>query len=229
MFSLMRNFPPWIKTVLVVGGGVLIGISTYGLLIYYERRHQGFQDEGFEDTSKVEEQPERKVIVLGLDGVGKSTFIANLSKVDNVQNDIKPTEGFHIMSVNTQGTAINIWEIGGAETYRNYWGNFLQDTDALVFVVDSNDSKRLPQAYDEFKKLIADDRLKDVPILVLANKQDIPECLSCKQIEDALNLKSISPKLHKIKVLPLQISTNKPQHQSLKIAEDTMIQFAFTK
>jgi 50S ribosomal subunit-associated GTPase HflX len=54
---------------------------------------------------------------------------------------------------------------------RKHWGNFLQDTDLLVFVVDASDSPNLPLAVKEVKTLLGDDRLAGVPILVLANKQ----------------------------------------------------------
>ena len=61
--------------------------------------------------------------------------------------------------------------VGGTADVRRYWSNFVQDTDILVFVVDSADEKRLPEAFDELHKVLGDDRLKRVPIVILANKQ----------------------------------------------------------
>jgi GTPase SAR1 family protein len=61
--------------------------------------------------------------------------------------------------------------VGGSESVRKYWGNFLQDTDLLVFVVDASDPHSLPLAVKEVRTLLGDDRLAGVPILVLANKQ----------------------------------------------------------
>jgi GTPase SAR1 family protein len=61
--------------------------------------------------------------------------------------------------------------VGGSESVRKYWGNFLQDTDLLVFVVDASDPHNLSVAIKEVKTLLGDDRLAGVPILVLANKQ----------------------------------------------------------
>jgi GTPase SAR1 family protein len=61
--------------------------------------------------------------------------------------------------------------VGGSEGVRKYWGNFLQDTDLLVFVVDAADMNNLSLAVKEIKTLLGDDRLVGVPILVLANKQ----------------------------------------------------------
>ena len=61
--------------------------------------------------------------------------------------------------------------VGGSESVRKYWGNFLQDTDLLVFVVDAADMHNLSLGVKEIKTLLGDDRLAGVPILVLANKQ----------------------------------------------------------
>ena len=54
---------------------------------------------------------------------------------------------------------------------RKYWTNFIQDTYILVFVVDSSDEARLPEAFDELHKTISDERLKDTPLILIANKQ----------------------------------------------------------
>jgi GTPase SAR1 family protein len=61
--------------------------------------------------------------------------------------------------------------VGGSESVRKYWSNFLQDTDLLVFVVDASELHNLSLAVKEVKTLLGDDRLAGVPILVLANKQ----------------------------------------------------------
>ena len=62
--------------------------------------------------------------------------------------------------------------VGGAENMRRYWNNFITDTCVLVFVVDSTDSeKRLSLAFDEFHKLLGDDRLKKIPFVIVAAKQ----------------------------------------------------------
>jgi hypothetical protein len=54
---------------------------------------------------------------------------------------------------------------------RKYWNNFVLDTRILVYVVDSCYELRLPESYLELHKLLGDDRLKRVPIVIVANKQ----------------------------------------------------------
>lgn len=61
--------------------------------------------------------------------------------------------------------------VGGSEKVRAFWPNFVQDTDILAYMVDSSDESRLAEAYNELHKILGDERLKHVPILILANKQ----------------------------------------------------------
>jgi len=34
---------------------------------------------------------------------------------------------------------LNIWDIGGQTTIRSYWRNYFEQTDGLIWVVDSGD------------------------------------------------------------------------------------------
>jgi ADP-ribosylation factor-like protein 3 len=61
--------------------------------------------------------------------------------------------------------------VGGAPSVRKYWSTFIQDTRILMYVVDSADEKRLPESFDELHRLLGDERLSHVPIIIVANKQ----------------------------------------------------------
>lgn len=63
------------------------------------------------------------------------------------------------------------FSVGGSETVRPYWPNFLHDTSVLVYMVNSADTQRLRSSAHEFRRILQDERLQNVPILVLANKQ----------------------------------------------------------
>jgi GTPase SAR1 family protein len=54
---------------------------------------------------------------------------------------------------------------------RKYWSSFIQDTCILMYVVDSSDEKRLPESFNELHRLLGDERLNQVPIIIVANKQ----------------------------------------------------------
>lgn len=57
---------------------------------------------------------------------------------------ITPTQGFNIKSVSSSGFKLNVWDIGGQKHIRPYWKNYYQNTDALVYMVDSADKRCAP-------------------------------------------------------------------------------------
>ena len=77
-------------------------------------------------------------------------------------------------------------------TQRPLWRHYYQNTDALIFVVDSNDRDRLPECKDELWRFTQEDELKDCVLLVLANKQDLPNAMTTQEITDKLELNSIT-------------------------------------
>ncbi|XP_013385263.1 ADP-ribosylation factor-like protein 3 [Lingula anatina] len=193
------------KVAFGIAAGGAVAATAFALYKLY-RNHVGeaLCDEGFVDNPKLEEIPEKRILVLGLDGAGKSSFLACLSNQDNKSSPL-PTDGFNVICLQTEKVALDIWEIGGGETVRKYWPNFLQDTDLLVYMVDSSNEARFPEAYTELHILLGDERLKKVPILILANKQDVPNAFSPQKVMDALGLSNMSTKEHNSYFLGLQV------------------------
>jgi GTPase SAR1 family protein len=75
---------------------------------------------------------------------------------------------------------------------RSYWRNYMDNTDALVYVIDSADRARLEEVNQELGKLLTEeDKLAGVPLLVMANKQDLLSALSAADISVGLNLTAI--------------------------------------
>ena len=71
---------------------------------------------------------------------------------------------------------------------RNLWSHYFQNIDALVYVVDSNDTDRMNENAETLHDLLQDEQLKDAKLLVFANKQDLPNSLSPPQICEKLGL-----------------------------------------
>jgi ADP-ribosylation factor-like protein 3 len=132
---------------------------------------------------------EARLLFLGLDNSGKTTCLKKLSDEDITH--ISPTQGFNIKSLNQDGFKLNAWDIGGQKAIRTYWGNYFDQTDVLIYVVDSADKKRLEETGVELNNLLEEEKLKDVPVLVLANKQDLANALSSADISEALSLTNI--------------------------------------
>jgi len=65
---------------------------------------------------------------------------------------------------------LNVWDIGGQKAIRPYWKNYFENTDGLVYVVDSSDEVRLKECSEELQNLLGEENLASVPLLVFANK-----------------------------------------------------------
>ena len=75
--------------------------------------------------------------------------------------------------------------------YRALWHYYLENTDAIIFVVDSSDRERFAEVKDELFDLMGDDRLRNAVLLVLANKQDMPNAANPAELTDKLDLMSL--------------------------------------
>ncbi|CAE8673505.1 unnamed protein product, partial [Polarella glacialis] len=90
------------------------------------------------------DEKEARILMLGLDNAGKTTILKKLSEEDI--SHIMPTQGFNIKSLVHDGFKLNVWDIGGQKTIRPYWSNYFESSDALVYVVDSSDRRRLEES-----------------------------------------------------------------------------------
>lgn len=52
---------------------------------------------------------------------------------------------------------LNIWDVGGQRTIRSYWRNYFEQTDGLVWVVDSSDLRRLDDCKMELDNLLKEE------------------------------------------------------------------------
>ncbi|CCM01033.1 uncharacterized protein FIBRA_03081 [Fibroporia radiculosa] len=150
-----------------------------------------------------QKEREMRILFLGLDNAGKTTILKKLNGEDIM--GISPTLGFNIKTFVHRNYTLNIWDVGGQRTLRPYWRNYFEQTDALVWVVDSGDRMRIRDCRDELHSLLLEDRLAGASLLVFANKQDIQGSMSSAEIRDALDLLNI--KSHHWKILPCSAVT----------------------
>ena len=82
-----------------------------------------------------------------MDNSGKTTILKSISDEDI--SHIMPTQGFNIKSLVHEGFRLNVWDIGGQKSIRPYWKNYYDNTDGIVYVIDSADKKRLAECGTE--------------------------------------------------------------------------------
>lgn len=82
-----------------------------------------------------------KVVMLGLDGAGKTTVLYSL-KLGEVISTI-PTIGFNVEELSYKTIKFMVWDVGGQEKLRNLWTHYFDRARALIYVIDSSDSERI--------------------------------------------------------------------------------------
>merc|ERR1719284_2318406 len=129
---------------------------------------------------------ESRILMVGLDAAGKTTILYKL-KLGEVVTTI-PTIGFNVETVEYKNINFTVWDVGGQDKIRKLWRYYYQNTQGLIFVVDSNDRDRIEDAREELFKMLQDDEMRDAVLLVFANKQDLPNSLSAAEVQQKLGL-----------------------------------------
>ncbi|KAM4566749.1 ADP-ribosylation factor-like protein 14 [Odontesthes bonariensis] len=136
-------------------------------------------------------QRQAQVLMLGLDGSGKTTLLYKLKYNESVVT--VPTVGFNVETLETdrRSPELTVWDVGGQRKMRPHWRYHYSDTAGLVFVVDSWDEERLNEARKELHRALKYESLKGVPLVILANKQDLPGALSPEALCLKLDLRRV--------------------------------------
>ncbi|KAJ8908977.1 hypothetical protein NDN08_005677 [Rhodosorus marinus] len=138
---------------------------------------------------------EVRVLMVGLDGAGKTTILYKLKLVESVST--VPTigklsspcgVGFNLETVQYKNINFTLWDIGGQDQIRPLWRYYFEGTKILVYVVDSNDVQRIGEARTVLWRMLDQEELEDAVILVFANKQDLAHAVSVAELTQKLAL-----------------------------------------
>jgi len=130
-----------------------------------------------------------RILMVGLDAAGKTTILYKL-KLGEIVTTI-PTIGFNVETVEYKNISFTVWDVGGQDKIRPLWRHYFQNTQGLIFVVDSNDRERVGEAKEELNRMLNEDELRDAVLLIFANKQDLPQAMNAAEITDKLGLHSL--------------------------------------
>ena len=127
--------------------------------------------------------------MIGLDGSGKTTILNRL-KYGQYMRTV-PTIGFNCETIHSRTRSFQVWDIGGQDKTRPLWRSYTRSTDAIIFVVDCTDKERMEEAKLELARIAKITERFSIPIMVLANKQDLPSSVGQATLEYALGVKNI--------------------------------------
>ncbi|KAI6079932.1 ADP-ribosylation factor 5 [Aix galericulata] len=139
--------------------------------------------------SRIFGKKQMRILMVGLDAAGKTTILYKL-KLGEIVTTI-PTIGFNVETVEYKNICFTVWDVGGQDKIRPLWRHYFQNTQGLIFVVDSNDRERVQESADELQKMLQEDELRDAVLLVFANKQDMPNAMAVSELTDKLGLQAL--------------------------------------
>ncbi|OLS25934.1 MAG: GTPase Der [Candidatus Heimdallarchaeota archaeon LC_3] len=153
---------------------------------------------------------------------GKSTFV-NYLKLGEFTSPLQ-TMGINVEKVKKDGLDLNVIDLGGQKSFRMVlWPKILETgADAILFVIDATSKDRMVLNEEEFFKLLTAPKLKSVPIIILANKQDLSEAMTPGEI--ALQLKLLDYTLNQkdwgnrsLNIYPTSMKTGEGLEEVVKL------------
>ncbi|CUI15204.1 ADP-ribosylation factor 1, putative [Bodo saltans] len=139
--------------------------------------------------SNIFNKVDARIVMVGLDAAGKTTVLFKL-KLNDVVSTI-PTIGFNVERLEYKNLKMTIWDIGGQDRLRPLWRHYYENTNGVIFVVDSCDRLRVKLARDEISKMMSEPALRDSKLCVFANKQDMPGALTAAELIEGLELRNL--------------------------------------
>ncbi|XP_007524126.1 ADP-ribosylation factor-like protein 14 [Erinaceus europaeus] len=141
-------------------------------------------------SSKSSKVKQARILLLGLDSAGKSTLLYKLKFATDITTF--PTIGFNVEMIEVKrNVSLTVWDVGGQEKMRALWRWYCENTDGLLYVVDSTDQQRLEDSRREFERILKNEHIKHLPVVLLANKQDVPGALTAEDITRMFKVKKL--------------------------------------
>mmetsp|Transcript_24226 Transcript_24226/g.45972 ORF Transcript_24226/g.45972 Transcript_24226/m.45972 type:complete len:199 (-) Transcript_24226:95-691(-) len=141
------------------------------------------------------QKEERRMIILGIDNAGKTTMLEQLKGHFGAKampsDRIPPTIGFNIGRIQIDKVVAVFWDLGGHASFRSVWHNYYPEVQGIIFVVDSSDPPRMDEAKRTLIDVVSHEKLEGVPVLCMANKQDLPTALSVEEISSRFDFEHI--------------------------------------
>lgn len=143
--------------------------------------------------------------------------------------------------IQSKGKSINLkfWDLGGQKLLRSMWCRYYRDCHGIIFLIDSTDQERFQECYDTLMAIAHDEKWRqtdhinnddetqglqsdmeemvNVPILVLANKQDLPQAVDLVSLKTGVFIRLVSElEATDSKLLPVSVLENEGLVESLE-------------
>ncbi|XP_072978807.1 uncharacterized protein [Typha angustifolia] len=141
------------------------------------------------------------VLILGIDKAGKTTLLEKLksfhSNLEGLPPDrIVPTVGLNIGRIEASNAKLVFWDLGGQIGLRTIWEKYYEEAHAIVYVIDAASPSTFEDSKSALERVLRHEDLHGAPLLILANKQDLPGAVSAEELARYLDLKKLNERLY---------------------------------
>lgn len=135
--------------------------------------------------------------MIGPSQSGKTTIVNFLKFNKYIQTT--PTRGFFVQDIQCKNVIFNIWDLGDPDgNMAQMWTCYDIPPAAIILVIDSSQHQQIQsnQYFNQYTPSVLDmivhnEQLNRLPLLVLANKQDLTSSLPPTEIITNLHLENI--------------------------------------
>jgi len=117
--------------------------------------------------------------ICGLDKAGKTSMINYL--IHGEFRETLPTSGLNRENISLPKLSLNIYDLGGQMEFREMWADYNEQSDGLIFVVDSSDKLRYEETKEIFYRIINTQINSEIPVLILLHKCDLEDRIEIKE------------------------------------------------
>eukprot|EP01134_Creolimax_fragrantissima_P002644 CFRG2644T1 len=127
------------------------------------------------------QKDEYYVVMIGMDNAGKSTLVERFKATFNRNyrgfrpDTITQTIGLNVARLELGNVRLVLWDLGGQSDLHSIWEKYYAEAHGIIFVIDASDKQALDQSRHAYNKMLQNEDLADVPLLILVNKLDLPD------------------------------------------------------
>ena len=131
---------------------------------------------------------EARILLIGLSESGKTSLLEAVKGAYVKGHRIAPpdaipvTIGMNLLKIAVMDMDVTLWDVGG--TMRKIWPQYYGEADGVVFVVDASDRQQFGESCEALREILQN--TATCPVLVLANKQDLPHAARASEVIDAI-------------------------------------------
>lgn len=142
---------------------------------------------------KVHQGPKTmQILVLGNFASGKTSFINAIQGKSDP--NVRPTIGFRPTNMMLGNDQVKFYDLGGGAKIRGIWPEYFHDVHGVVYLIDASikEGEAFQDSVKLFRDTLSHPSLANKPLLIIANKQDIPGAMSSNEIGQKFSLNGIS-------------------------------------